>query len=79
MTYLTRKDEGVGEGLFDSVKWALETHVQIPDECIYNFALLYGNEDAPSKIEFWRNEPHMLAPDYKEHTPADYVWEDIPA
>jgi hypothetical protein len=48
----------VGDGVFDSIAWALEVHVKIPDTGKYNAALLYGNEGAPDKIEFYtQREP----------------------
>jgi hypothetical protein len=56
ITYLTRKDADLGEGLFDSIAWAYEVHVKEPDPRVYNFAILHGNEDAPSKIEFFVQE-----------------------
>lgn len=56
-TYMTRKDSDVGVGLFDSIKWIFETHLRETDTDEYNFAILYGNEDSPSRIDFWRNEP----------------------
>lgn len=52
-TLLTRKDDEVGEGLFDSVAWALEVHVKVLDTGVYNSAVLYGNEDAPEMIDFY--------------------------
>jgi hypothetical protein len=53
MKLLTRQDKGVGEGPFDSVNWALTTHVKIVDDGFYNSAVLYGSEDAPSRIDFY--------------------------
>lgn len=67
MTYLTRKDE-VGVGQYDSIEWCFDVHIKKPDTKEFNFAVLHGNEDAPSKIEFWRIEPNF-------DTPPDYVWE----
>ena len=52
-TLLTRHDEGVGEGEYDSVKWAFQTHVHKKDNKRYKSAMLYGNEDAPERIEFF--------------------------
>ena len=52
-TFLTRKDDNVGDGLFDSIKWALESHVGIADDSRFNSAMLYGNEDAPERIDFY--------------------------
>jgi hypothetical protein len=68
MTYLTRHDEGVGEGVFDSIRWALETHVKVTDHGEFFYAMLYGNEDAPDRIEFWRNDL-----DGSDDLP-DFVW-----
>jgi hypothetical protein len=57
MKLLSRRDEGLGVGLFDSIKWALDVHVQQPDCGTYKFAVLYGNEDSPDRIDFWATEP----------------------
>jgi hypothetical protein len=67
-TYLTRHDN-VGCEPYDSIAWSFEVHVKhMPDKGIYNGALLYGNEDAPDKIEFWLEEnPHHEAK-------PDFVW-----
>jgi hypothetical protein len=54
VTLLTRKDKHVGTGLFDSIAWAFEVHVKQPDLGVFRSALLYGNEDAPERIEFYR-------------------------
>ena len=52
--FLGRADEGIGEGLYDSVTWAFEVHVKIPDDKRMVCALLYGrNEDAPECIDFY--------------------------
>jgi hypothetical protein len=48
-TTLTRHD---WNNKFDSIKWALETHVRIQDDGKYNFAVLYGNEDCPEQDGF---------------------------
>lgn len=53
MTILTRKDRDVGAGVFDSVKWAIEEHLREEDRGEYDCAILYGNEDAPFRIEFF--------------------------
>lgn len=50
---ITRIDENLGVGVFDSVAWALSEHVKVPDTLEYNAAILYGSEDCPSKIEFY--------------------------
>lgn len=64
--YMTRKDAGIGVGLFDSIKWAFEVHVKTPDTKKFNYAMLHGwHEDAPDKIEFWCAEPnHDTLPDF---------------
>jgi hypothetical protein len=53
-TLLTRKDDTVGAGVFDSIAWAFSEHVKAPDTGEYNSAVLYGNEDAPEMIDFYR-------------------------
>ncbi len=68
MISLTRADE-IGAGPFDSIAWALETHCGAADTGEYNFAILYGNEDAPQAIQFWR----AVNPDH--NAPPDWVWE----
>jgi hypothetical protein len=52
-TFLTRNDEGIGEGIFDSIAWAYETHVKRADNPRAGFAVLYGNEDSPDRIDFF--------------------------
>ena len=66
-TYMTRKDEGVGEGLTDSIAWIFDVHIQEADNKEYNYAVLTGNEDAPEKIELWRDKPNF-------DTVPDRVW-----
>ena len=62
-TYLTRNDTDCGAGSFDSIKWALESFDKEDDKTL-NFAVLHGNEDSPTKIEFWKDEPnHDTPPD----------------
>lgn len=56
----------------EDVAWAIEVHAgeganAVPAKCSEcRFAILYGNEDAPTKIEFWFAEnPHYQAkPDF---------------
>jgi hypothetical protein len=52
-TFITRADEGIGAGPFDSVAWALEVHVKIPDAGQYRASVLYGSEDCPERIDFY--------------------------
>lgn len=54
-TFLTRKDTGVGEGAFDSIEWAFREHVKDEDRPEFLAAVLYGNEDAPEQIDFYRD------------------------
>lgn len=55
-TTLTRCD---WNGNFDSLKWALEVHVKRQDTGEFNFACLYGNEDSPERIDFYKSaNPH---------------------
>lgn len=68
MQILTRSDK-VGAGPYDSIKWALETHVGAQDHGEYNFAVLIGNEDSPKEINFWKSEN----PDYTDI--PDYTWQ----
>lgn len=65
-SYLTRHDPDVGDGDYDSIAWALEVHVAVPDTGEYRAAVLHGDEDAPERIEFWRAEEPMRteAPDF---------------
>ena len=49
-TLLTRKDDGLGEGLFDSIAWAFSEHVKTPDTGLYNAAiLLHGGRTTGNK------------------------------
>ena len=68
ISFLTRHDSEVGEGIFDSIAWALSQHAERIDTGEYNTAVLYGNEDAPDKIEFFKNAD----PNHDEV--ADYLW-----
>jgi len=58
--FLTRRDTDVGVGEFDSVKWAIETHLgRNPDAFPYHYAnsaILFGNEDCPDRIDFYESE-----------------------
>jgi hypothetical protein len=65
---LTRTDDNVGVGLYDSIAWAYEVHVKQPDPRSYNAAILYGNEDAPERIDFYTS-PEPLVTD----KPA-FIW-----
>lgn len=67
MRLLTRTDQ-VGVGFYDSIKWAMETHVKEPDNGTYNFAVLYGREDSPDRIDFYTDEPIV-------NTPPRRIWE----
>lgn len=65
-TFMTRQDN-VGCKPYDSIAWIFRVHIKEVDEYIFEYAVLYGNEDAPSKIELYRDEP--------EHdTNPDRVW-----
>lgn len=71
-TYLTRADE-VGATPFDSIAWAFEVHVGSPDTREYQAAILYGNEDAPEQIMFWRSDSPAYgdAPDFVWNAPVE--------
>lgn len=68
--HLTRHD-GTDHN-YDSIKWALETHVRcgsnLPWTEQFQYAVLTGNEDAPEKIEFW----YDLSPSYDQK--PDFIW-----
>jgi hypothetical protein len=59
-TLMTRKDEGVGDGIFDSIAWLFSEHVKEPDDPAYNSAVVLGNEDAPEQIDFYREAEPLL-------------------
>ena len=61
--FLGRADDGLGEGLFDSVGWAFEVHVRQPDRPEITCAMLYGNDDAPERIEFYSVNDNTRLPD----------------
>jgi hypothetical protein len=65
MTILHRKDEVTK---FDSIKWVIETHLKEMDTGEFHYGILHGNEDAPLKIELWKQDPNW------DH-PADRTWE----
>ncbi len=53
-TLLTRKDDSLGVGLFDSIAWAFSEHVKAPDNKLYNAAVMYGHsDDYPERIDFY--------------------------
>jgi hypothetical protein len=60
---LTRDDDG-----FDSIAWAFAEHVKTEDAKKYNFAILYGNADAPEEIRFWKATKPLY------NTADDFVW-----
>ena len=53
MKFITRTDDGLGEGLYDSIAWAFEVHVKAADRQEIQAGVLYGNEDSPERIEFF--------------------------
>ena len=62
---MTRKDAGrdfadLGADLFDSIAWAFSEHVHAPDTGEYKSAVLYGNEDAPKRIDFFRTARPLI-------------------
>jgi hypothetical protein len=69
-TLLTRKDEGVGVGVFDSIAWAFEVHLKAPDEPKFNSAVLSGDESCPNEIAFYTQAEPLVT-----DTPA-FVWRD---
>jgi len=57
-TYITRKDSGLGVGLFDSIEWAFE-HFDQKDNKEYNFGVAIGWHDSePKKVLLWKEEPN---------------------
>lgn len=51
----------------EDIAWAIEVHAKrAPQDRSFRYAILYGNEDFPDKIEFWRQAcpRHDTAPDY---------------
>jgi hypothetical protein len=71
MKILTRHDE-VGAAPYDSIKWAFEVHLHEQDTGEFNFAVLHGNEDAPIRIQFWRDEAPLW------RNPPDKDWKPEP-
>lgn len=60
---MTRADADLGEGLFDSIAWAFSEHVKEPDNPAFNSAVLYGNDDAPVRIDFYtQSSPELNRP-----------------
>ena len=47
------------------IEWACAVHATSIDPKPYRFAILYGNEDCPTQIEFWyaRNPHYLQQPD----------------
>lgn len=59
--YITRKDAGLGVGLFDSIKWAFE-HFGKKDDIRFNYGIQIGWHDSePSKVHLWKEEPNWDA------------------
>ena len=57
---LTRADDNLGDGVFDSIQWCYEVHVKRDLGTQYKSAVLYGNEDCPERIEFYTQaEPKL--------------------
>lgn len=54
--FITRRDDVGATTPYDSIKWVLETHLKLPDHNWFNSAIIYGNEDSPTKIELWRSK-----------------------
>jgi len=66
-TWMTRRDD-VGNGPFDSINWLYETVLHEHDHLEYDSALVFGNEDSPSRVEFYTLESPCI-----QDTPAR-VW-----
>jgi len=62
-TLLTRTDDNLGDGLFDSIAWAFEK-IGLPDNPKVKAAVLYGNEDDPERIDFYK----QASPKITNHT-----------
>jgi hypothetical protein len=66
---LTRHDTEAGVGEFDSIAWAFN-HIHLTDIPDVQYAMLYGNEDSPDRIEFFRKtNPTTLDVPYAVWTP----------
>lgn len=68
--HLTRHD-GADKN-YDSIQWALETHVRsgllLSQTEHFQYAVLTGNEDSPDRIEFW----YDLSPQFDQR--PDFIW-----
>jgi hypothetical protein len=55
----TRKDDGVGDGLFDSIAWLFDVHLKEKDNKRIKSAVVYGqNEDSPERVDlFLKHSP----------------------
>jgi len=71
-TLLTRKDEGLGDGLFDSIARAFSEHLKLKDLGNYQSAIMYGNADAPDKIDFYLEEEPTIADS------PELIWHRVP-
>jgi len=72
-TFITRSDNELGDGPFNSIRWAYEVHLKTPyGFCDYHFAIMYGNADCPQRIDFFKKaSPRFDAkPDYVWNNPA---------
>ena len=57
LTYITREDEGIGVGKFDSIKWAFEMY-KLPDNKEAKYGVIVGSEDSPIEIRLFTKEPN---------------------
>lgn len=67
MTLLTRKDADLGVGNFDSIAWVFEVHVKELDNSEFNSAVLYGDENAPEAIDFFREVEPLITSHVARH------------
>lgn len=59
-TLLGRHDTDVGAGEFDSIAWVLTTHCGIHDTGLYQAAVLFGSEDAPTRVDLFLSSQPLV-------------------
>jgi hypothetical protein len=58
-TYITREDNGLGVGSFDSIAWIFEKY-GIADNKDIKYGVIHGNEDSPKMVCLWKEEPTYM-------------------
>jgi hypothetical protein len=63
MIMMTRKDDEVGVGEFDSIAWLFGVHINEPDNPAIKSALVYGSESSPERVDLYTQEEPWVTDD----------------